>query len=82
LDKDEAVDFYRGYFVTFFEESPTPNRLSMDKTQGITQLFASGMIQRQIARALVIDGKCVKLYLARQDKANQKQIVDDGFFVN
>jgi hypothetical protein len=36
LDKEELVDFYRRYFATFYEESPMPNRLSMDKTQGIS----------------------------------------------
>jgi DNA-binding CsgD family transcriptional regulator len=59
LDKEESVDFYKRYFVTLFEESPMPNWLSMDKTQGIMQLFASGMSQRQIARALRIDRKSV-----------------------
>ena len=42
-----------------------PNRLSMDKTQGITQLFASGMSRRQIARALDIDRKSVARELRR-----------------
>jgi DNA-binding CsgD family transcriptional regulator len=67
LDKDESVDFYKRYFVTFFEESPMPNRFSMDKTQGITQLFASGMSQRQIARALGIDRKSIARELRRSE---------------
>jgi hypothetical protein len=54
-----SVDFQRRYFGTFFEESPKSNRLSMDETQGITQVFASGMSQRQIDRSLGIDRKSV-----------------------
>jgi hypothetical protein len=46
LDKACSVDFLRRYFVSLFEESPMSNRLSMDKTQGITQRFAFGMSQR------------------------------------
>jgi hypothetical protein len=33
------------------------NRLSVDKPQGITQLFVSGMSHRQTARAIGIDKK-------------------------
>lgn len=39
-------------------------RLEMDKTQGIEQLFASGMPKRQIARTLGIDRKSVDRHLA------------------
>jgi transposase len=40
-------------------------RLDMDKTQGIEQLYASGMAKRQIARTLGIDRKSVDRHLAR-----------------
>jgi predicted ArsR family transcriptional regulator len=36
----------------------------MDKTQGIEQLFASGMSRRQIARTLEINRKSVDRHLA------------------
>ncbi len=39
-------------------------RLDMDKTQGIEQLFASGMSRRQIARTLNINRKSVDRHLA------------------
>ena len=39
-------------------------RLDMDKTQGIDQLFASGMSRRQIARTLGINRKSVDRHLA------------------
>ena len=39
-------------------------RLDMDKTQGIEQLFASGMSRRQIARTLDINRKSVDRHLA------------------
>jgi predicted ArsR family transcriptional regulator len=39
-------------------------RLEMDKTQGIDQLFASGMPKRKIARTLGIDRKSVDRHLA------------------
>ena len=39
-------------------------RLDMDKTQGIEQLFASGMSRRQIARTLEINRKSVDRHLA------------------
>ena len=42
------------------------NRLAMDKTQGIMQLFASGMSERQIARTLDIDRKSVDRELRAQ----------------
>ena len=39
-------------------------RLDMDKTQGIEQLFASGMTKRKIARTLGINRKSVDRHLA------------------
>ena len=39
-------------------------RLEMDKTQGIDQLFASGMPKRKIAKTLGIDRKSVDRQLA------------------
>lgn len=42
------------------------NRLAMDKTQGIMQLFAAGMSERQIARTLDIDRKSVDRELRLQ----------------
>ena len=39
-------------------------RLDMGKTQGIDQLFASGMSRRQIARTLGINRKSVDRHLA------------------
>lgn len=39
---DETVDFYGGYFVAVFEDSPMPNRLSLDITLGITQFLPLG----------------------------------------
>ena len=42
-------------------------RLDMDKTQGIEQLFASGMSRRQIARTLDINRKSVDRHLASFD---------------
>jgi transposase-like protein len=84
LDKACSVDFLRRYFVSLFEESPMSNRLSMDKTQGITQLFASGMSQRQIDRALGIDRKSVARELRRSgaigttdDKAPTGPVADN-----
>lgn len=42
------------------------NRLAMDKTQGIMQLFAAGMSERRIARTLDIDRKSVDRELRLQ----------------
>ena len=54
-------------------------RLDMDKTQGIDQLFASGMSRRQIARTLGINRKSVDRHLANsQPKGASAQEAPTG----
>lgn len=48
------------------------NRLAMYQTQGIMQLFASGMSERQIARTLDFDQKSVDRELRAQGAKGAK----------
>ena len=66
FDKEVIGDFHGKYFVTFLGDASMANRLAMDKTQGIMQLFAAGMSERQIARTLDIDRKSVDRELRLQ----------------
>lgn len=54
LNVEAIGDFHGKYFVTFLGEASMANRLAMDRTHGILQLFAAGMSERQIARTLNI----------------------------
>jgi len=54
------------------------NRLVMNITQGIVQLFAAGMSERQIARTLNIDGKLVDRELHAQ-VAKGANLLNSGF---
>ena len=56
-------------------------RLDMDKTQGIEQLFASGMTKRQIARTLGINRKSVDRHLAGllpKGASAQEALIDEA----
>jgi hypothetical protein len=55
-----AIGVFHGkYLVTFFGDAPMANRLTTDRTPGIMELFASGMNERVIAMAFVIDRELV-----------------------
>jgi IS30 family transposase len=72
FDKEVIGDFHGKYFVTFLGDASMANRLAMDKTQGIMQLFAAGMRERQIARTLDIDRKSVDRELRLQGAKGAK----------
>ena len=48
FDKEVIGDFHGKYFVTFLGDASMANRLPVDKTQGLPQLFAADMIERPI----------------------------------
>ena len=64
--KEVIGDFHGKYLVTFLEDASVANRLAMDKTEGIMQLSAAGMSERQIARTLDTDRKSVDRELHAQ----------------
>ena len=53
-------------------------RLDMDKTQGIEQLFATGMSRRQIAMTLGVNRKFVDRHLATLESKGAKALTGSG----